>query len=173
MRRLQERYPDSVQLRRWSFALRPEPDPTATFHGTYREAAWRQASSLSADVGIAFRMWTRPDFPEWSLPALEAAKCAELQGPEVFERMHLDLFKAFFEEGSNIGEPAEVIEVARQAGLDMDSFLRDYEQGSQRPRILEEHRQAVAQYGVRAIPTVIIGEAPPIVGAVPLQEYER
>jgi predicted DsbA family dithiol-disulfide isomerase len=66
-----------------------------------------------------------------------------------------------------------VIEVARQAGLDMDSFLRDYEQGSQRPRILEEHRQAVAQYGVRAIPTVVIGEAPPIVGAVPLQEYER
>lgn len=118
-------------------------------------------------------MWTRPDFPQWSLPALQAAKCAELQGPEAFERMHFGLFRAFFEEGVNIGEAAEVIEVARRAGLDMDQFLKDYEQGSQQHRILEEHRQAVSQYGVRAIPTVVIGEAPPIVGAVPLAEYER
>jgi predicted DsbA family dithiol-disulfide isomerase len=87
--------------------------------------------------------------------------------------MHLSLFRAFFEEGLNIGEPVEVIEVARRAGLDMERFLKDYEHGSQRHRILEEHRLAVSQYGVRAIPTVVIGEAPPIVGAVPLEEYER
>lgn len=118
-------------------------------------------------------MWTRPDFPQWSLPALEAAKCAELQGAEAFERMHFALFRAFFEEGVNIGEPAEVIEVARRAGLEMALFLRDYEQGSQRDRVLEEHARAVARYAVRAIPTVIVGEAPPIVGAVPIQEYER
>lgn len=118
-------------------------------------------------------MWTRPDFPQWSLPALEAAKCAELQGAEAFEGMHFALFRAFFEEGVNIGEPAEVIEVARRAGLDMDQFLNTYEEGYQRNRVLEEHSQAMTTYGVRAIPTVIIGEAPPIVGAVPLHEYER
>lgn len=118
-------------------------------------------------------MWARPDFPQWSLPALEAAKCAERQGPEAFERLHLGLFRAFFQEGVNIGTPGEVIEVARQADLDMDRFLRDYETGSQRNRVLEEHQQAVAQYGVRAIPTIIIGEASPIVGAVPFREYHR
>ncbi len=118
-------------------------------------------------------MWTRPDFPQWSLPALEAAKCAELEGPEAFERMHFSLFRAFFEEGVNIGERAEVIKVARQAGLDMPQFLEGYDGGSQRDQILEEHRRAVAQYGIGAIPTVIIGEALPIVGAVPFQEYER
>lgn len=173
LQRLQERYRDRVSLKRWSFALRPEPDPTATFGGTYREAAWRRASSLSTDVGITFRMWTRPDFPQWSLPALEAAKCAELQGDEAFERMHFALFRAFFEEGVNIGEPAEVIEVARRAGLEMALFLRDYEQGSQRDRVLEEHTRAVAKHDVRAIPTVIVGDTSPIVGAVPVQEYER
>lgn len=149
------------------------PDPSASFHGTYREAAWRQASSHSADVGVTFRVWTRADFPQWSVPALEAAKCAELQGAETFERMHLSLFRAFFEEGLNIGERAEVIEVARRAGLDMERFLKDYEDGGQGRRVLEEHEQATVQYGVRAIPTVVIGEAPPIVGAVPLAEYER
>ncbi len=118
-------------------------------------------------------MWTRPDFPQWSLPALQAAKCAELQGSEAFERMHFGLFRAFFEEGVNIGEAAEVIEVARRAGLDMDRFLNTYEEERQRDRVLEEHSQAVTTYGVRAIPTVIIGEEPPIVGAVPLHEYER
>ena len=118
-------------------------------------------------------MWARPDFPQWSLPALEAAKCAELQGPEAFERVHLGLFRAFFHEGVNIGEAGEVIDVVRQTGLDIDRFLHDYEAGSQRERVLEEHHKAVAQYGVRSIPTVIMGEAPPIVGAVPLREYER
>jgi len=118
-------------------------------------------------------MWTRPDFPQWSLPALEAAKCAELQGPEAFERMHFGLFKAFFSEGVNIGRAEEVIEVARRAGLGTDRFLSDYQGGSQRNRVLEEHVQAIQRYRVRAIPTVIIGEAPPIVGAVPLREYER
>lgn len=118
-------------------------------------------------------MWTRPDFPQWSLPALEAAKCAELQGTEAFERMHFALFRAFFEEGVNIGEPTEVIEVARRAGLDMDQFLKRYEEGTQRDQVLQEHTEAVGTHGVKAIPTVIIGEAPPIVGAVPFQEYER
>lgn len=173
LQRLQERYPGRIRLERRSFALRPEPDPTATFRGTYREAAWQRASSLSIDVGIAFRMWTRPDFPQWSIPALEAAKCAELQGPEALERMHLSLFKAFFEEGRNIGRPEEVVDVARRAGLDMARFLDEYQQGSQRQKVLEEHKQAVTQYGIHAIPTVVIGEAPPVVGAVPLQEYER
>jgi len=118
-------------------------------------------------------MWTRPDFPQWSLPALEAAKCAELQGPEAFERMHLGLFRAFFSEGVNIGRAEEVVEVARGSGLDMNKFLKDYQEGSQRQVVLEEHVEAVRQYGVRAIPTVVMGEAPPIVGAVPFQEYER
>lgn len=125
------------------------------------------------DVGIAFQMWTRSDFPQWSLPALEAAKCAELQGPEAFERMHLGLFRGFFSEGVNIGRAEEVMEVARRAGLDMDRFLNDYKEGGQRQRVLIEHVQAVEQYRVLAIPTVVIGEGPPIVGAVPLREYER
>jgi predicted DsbA family dithiol-disulfide isomerase len=162
-----------IQLKRHSFALRPDPDPTATFHGTYREAAWRQASALSVDVGITFRMWTRPDFPQWSLPALEAAKCAELQGSEAFESMHTGLFRAFFSEGVNIGRAEEVIEVARRVGLYIDRFLEAYRGGGQRQRVLNEHVQAVERYRVRAIPTVIIGEASPIVGAVPLREYER
>jgi predicted DsbA family dithiol-disulfide isomerase len=109
-------------------------------------------------------MWTRPDFPQWSLPALEAAKCAELQGSEAFEWMHIGLFRAFFSEGVNIGRAEEVIEVARRVGLDMGRFLEDYQGGGQRQRVLSEHGQAVQRYRVRAIPTVIIGEAPPIVG---------
>lgn len=172
LQRLQERYPGRIHLTRLSFALRPVVDPTATFRGTYREAAWRRAAALSTDVDVTFRMWTRPDFPQWSLPALEAAKCVELQGQEAFERMHIALFRAFFEEGVNIGERAEVIEVARRAEVDMARFLTDFRDGAQRPRVLAEHEEAVARYGVRAIPTVLFGEAP-IVGAVPLQEYHR
>jgi predicted DsbA family dithiol-disulfide isomerase len=87
--------------------------------------------------------------------------------------MHLGLFRAFFSEGVNIGRAEEVVEVARGSGLDMNMFLKDYQQGSQRSAVLAEHVEAVRRYGVRAIPTVIMGEERAIVGAVPFQEYDR
>lgn len=140
------------------------------FKGTYREAGWRRAASLSTDVGSRFKMWERDDFPTCSLPALEAAKCAARQGAGALEVMHLALFEAFFSGGRNIGNPDEVIEVARGAGLDMPRFLEDYRGGAAREEVLREYEEAVTRHGVRAIPTVLIdGER--LVGAVPEEEY--
>ena len=60
-------------------------------------------------------MWSRPDYPTWSLPALDAAKCVALQGEAPFETTHLALYRAFFTDGVNIGRPEEVIQVVGSA----------------------------------------------------------
>jgi predicted DsbA family dithiol-disulfide isomerase len=160
---------------RWrAFPLRPVPDPGATFKGTYREAAWQRCNALAADTGVTFRMWERPDFPTWSLPALEAAKCVALQGDELFEALHLRLYRAFFEEGVNIGVPEEVTGVVRALpGLDVSRFLSDYASGKGRQAVLDDYEAAVEAHGVRAIPTVVLPTGRRVVGAVSLAEYRR
>ena len=160
---------------RWrAFPLRPVPDPTATFAGTYREAAWRRCHELALDAPVTFRMWTRPDYPTWSLPALEAAKCVALQGDHLFEATHLALYTAFFADGVNIGVPEEVTAVIRTVrGVDMTRFLSDYEGGKGRQAVLDDYEAAVREHGVRAIPTVVLEDGRRIVGAVSLGEYRR
>lgn len=117
-------------------------------------------------------MWEREDFPTWSLPALEASKCAALQGEEAFERLHLALYRAFFTRGVNIGVAEEVQGVVRGVGLDMERFQADYSTGKAREWVLADYEEAVRAHGVRAIPTVIF-DGRRIVGAVPLEEYRR
>ena len=151
--------------------MRPDPDPTAKFKGTYREAAWRRAASMCGPDGITFTMWARDDFPAWSLPALEAAKCVALQGDEAFERVHLFLFDAFFHKGINIGNREEVIEVVRGAGVEMGRFLKDYDSGTARAQVLKEYEEALTTYRVNSIPAVIFDGDQRVIGATSLEEY--
>jgi predicted DsbA family dithiol-disulfide isomerase len=171
---LQARSGGRLTLRWRAFPLRPVPDAAATFKGTFREAAWARSQELARDTGIEYRMWERPDYPTWSLPALDAAKCVALQGPELFERTHLALYRAFFTEGVNIGRPEEIVQViARIPGVDVARFRTDYETGRGRQAVLEDAEAASSEHGVRAIPTVVLPDGRRIVGAVPLAEYER
>jgi len=126
---------------------------------------------MSAPDGVKFTMWARDDFPTWSLPALEAAKCVALQGDEAFERVHLLLFEAFFSKEINIGKREEVIEVVRGAGVDMDRFLKDYDAGTARALVLKEYEEALTTYRVNSIPTVIFDGGQEIIGATSLDEY--
>jgi predicted DsbA family dithiol-disulfide isomerase len=123
--------------------------------------------------GIAWKMWQREDYPHWSLPALEAAKCAALQSSKAFEDMHFRLFRGFFEQGVNIANPQEVLALARQSPLDYARFVADFETGITRRAVLDEYEEAVHTYMIDAIPTVIFNDQERIVGAVPTEEYAK
>jgi predicted DsbA family dithiol-disulfide isomerase len=121
--------------------------------------------------GIVWKMWEREDYPNWSLPALEAAKCAALQSDAAFEDMHFRLFRGFFEQGINIANPDEVLSLARQASLDYDRFVSDFTSEVTRRTIVDEYEEALNTYWVHAIPTVVFNDSERVVGAVPTEEY--
>jgi predicted DsbA family dithiol-disulfide isomerase len=174
LRRLRAELDGRLVLRWRAFPLRPTPDPDVRFAGTYREEAWRRCRELAREAGIAFRMWERPDFPQWSLPALAAAQCAARQGADAFEALHLRLYAAFFAEGVNIGRPEEVVEVVRRVPeVDFARFLADYESGVGQAAVLRDYEGAVTEHGVQAIPTVILPGGRRLVGAVPVEVYRR
>ncbi len=123
--------------------------------------------------GIAWNIWDRDDYPNWSLPALEAAKCAGLQSDDAYEDMHFRLFQGFFEHGVNIANVDEVIALARQAPLDMAQFMDDFDNGVTRRTIFDEYEDAINTHLVYAIPTLIFPNDERVVGAVPMAEYEK
>jgi predicted DsbA family dithiol-disulfide isomerase len=140
-----------------AFMLRPEPAPApVAFTGTYREAGWRRCGAMSREDGITFQPWPHAALPNWSLPALEAAKCAAKQGGAQFERVHLRLFRAYFTESRNIADREEVARIVAEAGLDMGRFSADYAAGIGREAVIADHTTAVAELGVQAIPAVIV-----------------
>jgi predicted DsbA family dithiol-disulfide isomerase len=159
-----------LAIERRSFALRPAPDPTVKFRGTYREQGWQRASRLAAPDGVTFTMWQRDDFPAWSVPALAAAKCASFQSKEAYECMHYALFEAFFTRGMNIANPEEIFSIAEECQLDMDRFRTDYASGEGQKLAMEEYEEAINRFMVTAVPTVFFGQVR-VVGAVPLQDY--
>ena len=138
-----------------AFPLRPTPVPPVPFKGTYREAGWQRCNAMSADDGISFTPWPHATMPNWSLPALEAAKCAARQGDKLLERVHSRLYEAYFTQSLNIAEPRVVADIAAAAGLDMARFNADLDAGVGREAVLKDYEAAVAE-GVRAIPTVIV-----------------
>jgi predicted DsbA family dithiol-disulfide isomerase len=170
---LQEHFGAQLQIERRAFPLRPAPQASTPFRGTRREATWRRIAAMVKPDGIDWKLWERDDYPHWSLPALEAAKCAALQSTRASDDMHFRLFRGFFEQGVNIARPEEVLELARQAPLDYDRFVTDFEAGITRQAILDEYAEAVHTYMVYAIPTVIFNGEDSIVGAVPSAEYEK
>jgi predicted DsbA family dithiol-disulfide isomerase len=157
-----------------AFPLRPVPDPSARFKGTPREAGWRRCHAM-ADGDAVFTPWPHDDYPSWSLPALEAAKCVELQGDHaVDDRLHLGLFEAFFTKSHNIAQPDEIVRVVEAAGADMPRFRADYEAGAGRELVLRDYRTAIEQDGVQGIPTVIAPDTGArVVGLADLDTYRR
>lgn len=113
---------------------------------------------MSAGDGIAFTPWPHDTMPGFSLPALEAAKCAAKQGAEVFERVHRALYEAYFTRSLNIADPAVLAQIAAEAGADVARFEVDRRAGFARAAVAADYEAAVSEHGVRAIPTVILPE---------------
>jgi predicted DsbA family dithiol-disulfide isomerase len=141
-----------------AFPLRPTPVPAVAFKGTYREEGWRRCGQMAAADGITFTPWPHAQMPNWSLPALAAAKCVARQSDELFERVNLSLFEAFFTRSRNIADPAVVRNVVAGIGADLRRFDADLESGAGREAVVKDYEAAVAE-GVRSIPTVIVPES--------------
>lgn len=164
---------DDLAIEWRAFPLRPEPDPSARFKGTYREEGWRRCGAMAEADGIRFTPWPRDDYADWSLPALELAKCAAQQSPEAFEWLHLRLYEAFFTRSVNIARRDELLEVVREAPVDLDRLIADVDSGAGRDAVIADYREALAGHAVRAIPTVIVEGGRRLTGLVDLPTYRK
>jgi predicted DsbA family dithiol-disulfide isomerase len=105
--------------------------------------------------------------------AHEAAELARDRGQ--FDAMRLALFQAYFVANHDLGDMDVLADVARSVGLDGEELRAALREGRYTSRVRELETIAM-QLGVRAVPTMIFGDAIAVQGAQPYsvlrQAYE-
>ena len=141
--------------------FRTRPFPLELIHG---EAAPRdileQEWWLAAiqEPSAAFAPYRGDDWPTTTLPAFETAWCAAQQGPVAAAEYDLRVRRAFFAEGRNIGRPDVLVDLAREAELDLTRFHAQWESGEARAAVLAEAALGREYCRVRGTPTLTLAD---------------
>ena len=121
---------------------------------------------LSNEVGLKMK---RSAFIACSRPALEAAEFAKEQAK--FDEFHLAIFKAYWEEGRNIGLRSVLLDIAERCGLDGNELGRHLTEKSYAEKIDKQNEEARA-IGINGVPAYIIGSYL-IEGAQPYEVFQK
>ena len=160
-----------LQVKAYALIPGAEPGRRPTSHSLQDRLRARREGEKD---GLEFNPWP-PDkpAPSSSIPALEAAKCATLQGEGAFIAYDLALFKAFFQECRDLTDWEVLIELAHRVGLDVDRFIRDQDGGSQRHLVMAEFLECLNDFGpyAQGVPLVSFNNSPPLVGCAPIEVY--
>jgi predicted DsbA family dithiol-disulfide isomerase len=115
--------------------------------------------------GIVFHERT---FTTNSHKSLLLAEAAKEEGQEIFEALNEGLFRAYFTEGRNIGDPQVLRDVALAAGVPDGRIGQAWSDATYEERLTLD-RKAAAQVGITGIPTFIVDGRWIIEGAVPVE----
>ena len=171
LQRVKEEYGQAIRVTWRSYPLAVEPRSEARI--SEHSVEGRHRAGLEPE-GIHFNPWPDDEpYPVISLPALKAGVCARLQGEEPFDKLHLSLFKTFFEKCRNIEEEELLFRLSREAGLDMRRFRAGFKKESVLAEVLADYRYYQQNYLGWGVPFVMVGGRYPLVGAVPVEMYRR
>ncbi len=142
---------------------------SAEFPPEIRSQLYQRLNEMGKDYGIYFARSN--GFLPNSRRALILSEYAKKAG--VFAALHLKIFKAYFEEGMDIGDPGVLIQLAESSGLareEVEQAWRDMNLKQQ----LQEIAAAAHQEGATAgVPTFIINGRYKIVGAQPYNVFQK
>jgi len=98
--------------------------------------------------------------------ALSAAEFAREQG--LFDKMHLALFKAYWERTGDIGTIDGLRKIAVEVGLDADAMAAALADGRYE-EVLDANRREATQVGINGIPAHVFGLRYLVMGAHPYE----
>ena len=129
-------------------------------YGDNLEVTWKnfQLEQVNSKEGAEWKVWEQPDeHQQRSLVAAMAGEAARRQGEEAFHRFHLALLAARHggEGRIALNEDEPIVDVAREAGLDIERFKEDLKDRSLLDRIASDHTEAVESHGVFGTPTFL------------------
>ena len=112
LRDVQQAYGDRVRVHWRTFPLIPGEQPDRRVTEKTREGRQRVGAEEPRARFVPPEIDT--PLPASSIPALTAAKCAERQGADAFERFHDRLFTAHFGDNLDISRPDVLRRLARE-----------------------------------------------------------
>ena len=133
------------------------------------KAAWQRLTSLGAEVGLAYDFEATKVVPN-TLDAHRLIHWAGQEGLDVQNRLVDLLFKANFEDGLDVGKPAVLVRMAREAGMDgavVEKLLAsDADRAETRQQIA-----GMSRMGVSGVPFFIFENSYAVSGAQPVEAF--
>jgi predicted DsbA family dithiol-disulfide isomerase len=166
---IQHTYGDQVQIHWRAYPLLAENRPGRRSTQQTRDSRQRAGAEEPRAQFVLPEL--ESELPASSIPAFTAVKCAECQRAAAFNTLHQGLFVAHFRDNLDISRPDVLWRLAQESGLDMTRFQHDYASGEAYQAVLHDYAEAVAWFGVSALPTVIFNGKVSLVGAVPVEQY--
>jgi predicted DsbA family dithiol-disulfide isomerase len=149
--RLRAEFRDRVEIDWRAFELRPAPEPTLDPNAPYLHRVWgRSVLPMAERRGMTLRL---PPVQPRSRKALETAAFARRAGR--FDPVHQALFKAFFEDGRDLGDLDVLVGIGRANGLDADDLRAALESGRHEAEVVADQRRA-REIGLAAVPTMLV-----------------
>ncbi len=127
---------------------------------------WLNVERLAKEAGVEIRQ--PPTISNSSL-ALIASEYARKEGR--FEAFHDRVFRAYWQEGRNIGDINVPLEIGRETGLE-PSRLKAYFKEGDWEAALERNNRSASKHQVSGVPTFIIGKEK-VVGAQPYEAIKE
>lgn len=130
------------------------------------ERAHAHLTGLGHEDGIAFDFAAVKVSPN-TLDAHRLLRWAMIEGPALQQKVALALFKAYFEEGRNVGDRAVLLDVAEGCGMDRAVLGTLFSAGADVDSVKEEIGLA-RDMGVTGVPCFIVDNKYAIMGAQPV-----
>jgi len=127
-------------------------------------------AGLGEEIGIAFDF----DAMKVSANTIDAHRLirwAGSQGPDMQLRMVSALFRAFWEEGKNIGDDAVLLEIATEVGLDPEIVGQLLSGDADRAEVRRDVENA-QRMGITGVPCFILGGKYAVMGAQSVEALE-
>lgn len=148
---MREEFGDRVAVHWRAFELRPEPVPTLPPQGEYLVDIWdRAVYPMARDREMKLKL---PPVQPRSRLALEAAEGAREQG--CFDEMHHAIFRAFFEEGRDIGQKEVLLELGESCGMERKILERALTTAQYREKVLQDEELA-SRLGLSGVPAILL-----------------
>jgi predicted DsbA family dithiol-disulfide isomerase len=167
--RLNDEY--DVRVKRRFLEIHPEtpPEGRPVSELGYPPDQWARMTENLERMGKAEGIvFSNRSFTTNSHRALLLAESAKEEDPVVFEALNEGLFRAYFTEGRNIGDPGVLRDVAKAAGVPAERVEQAWSDPGFEERLARDHA-AATEIGVTGIPLFIVGDRWILEGAVPVK----
>lgn len=138
-----------------AYLLRPDTPPEGIVRQPRPgETEDELAEPLRSQVREANLVMRPPRVTPNTMRILEATEHAQQQGK--FLEFHHAAYRAYWEHGQDLGDPAVIADLAREVSLDPDEMLQRLEGDYYTETVIEQYQEAL-QHGIRGIPTFVVG----------------
>lgn len=136
------------------------------FQQVDREAMFTGLNQSGRPYNISFNRISRLYNSRAALAVSELAK-----DKSVYDKVHENLFKAYFLAGKNIGDPEVLYEISGDAGLEREEVKAALEEDRYKERLAAAMTEGREQ-SVSAVPTFVFSDNQTLTGAQPIEMFK-